>query len=219
MGRRGRNNRLFIDAIVWKLRTGVPWRDLPSCYGHWKSVSNRFYRWRDTGVWARLFARFAEDPDLEWLMIDATHVKVYAHAGQKGEPGYGTHQGRAEHEGACGRQWFWFACAPYRHLRHERRLYTGSCPDRRSGPTGPAADKAYDTDAIITALESQGTSPVIPPKKNRTLQRTYDKALYKLRHMVENSILNLKGWRAIATRYAKTTKTFLAECQIAALFL
>jgi len=84
-GRRGDNNRLFLNAILWRLRTGCPWRDLPPQYGHWKSVSNRFYRWRDIGVWRSLFERIADEPDLEWLMIDASHIKVHPHAaGAKG---------------------------------------------------------------------------------------------------------------------------------------
>jgi transposase len=74
-----------LNAILWKLRTGAPWRDLPPEYGHWKTVSNRFYRWRDLGVFARLLALVADDPDLEWLMIDATHIKAHPHAaGAKG---------------------------------------------------------------------------------------------------------------------------------------
>ena len=55
---------------------------------------------------------------------------------------------------------------------------------------------------------------VIPPKKNRVEQREYDKALYRLRHLVENAFLHLKRWRGIATRYAKTTASFLAAVQI-----
>ncbi len=84
-GRRGRDNRLFLNAILWKLRTGTPWRDLPVEYGNWKSVSNRFFRWRDLGVFERLLAIVSDEPDLEWLMIDASHIKVHPHAaGAKG---------------------------------------------------------------------------------------------------------------------------------------
>jgi transposase len=83
--RRGLNNRLFLNAVLWKLRTGCPWRDLPPCYGNWKSVSNRFYRWRDANMWEKLLALVSGEPDLEWLMIDATHIKVHPHAaGAKG---------------------------------------------------------------------------------------------------------------------------------------
>jgi transposase len=62
-------------------------------------------------------------------------------------------------------------------------------------------------------------TPVIPPKKNRLDQRAYDKALYKLRHLVENAMLHLKRWRGIATRYAKRASSFLAAVQIRAIAL
>ena len=81
------------------------------------------------------------------------------------------------------------------------------------------ADKAYDTDDLLDLCHNENIQVVIPPKRNRKHQRYYDKELYKLRHLVENAFLKLKGWRGIATRYAKTTKTFLAECQIAAMIL
>ena len=62
-------------------------------------------------------------------------------------------------------------------------------------------------------------NPIIPPKRNRTIQRDYDKELYKARHLVENVFLKLKRWRGIATRYAKNTAAFLAAVQIRCLFL
>ena len=81
------------------------------------------------------------------------------------------------------------------------------------------ADKAYDTNELLNWCEDRGSQPVIPPKQSRKDQRDYDKALYRLRHLVENAFLKLKQWRSIATRYAKTTASFLAECQIAATML
>ncbi len=84
-GRRGDDNFLFFNAILWKLRTGVPWRDLPPVYGNWKTVASRFYSWRNSGVWQRLLELVSGDPDLEWLMIDASHIKAHPHAaGAKG---------------------------------------------------------------------------------------------------------------------------------------
>jgi transposase len=76
------------------------------------------------------------------------------------------------------------------------------------------ADKGYDTDAIIAAVEAQGMEVVIPPKKNRKEQRGYDKELYRRRHLVENAFCELKRWRGIATRYAKRLSSFLAAVQI-----
>jgi transposase len=76
------------------------------------------------------------------------------------------------------------------------------------------ADRGYDTNDIIEKATQQGMNVVIPPKKNRTEQRDYDKDLYKLRHLVENAFLHLKCWRGIATRYAKNTASFLAAVHI-----
>ena len=76
------------------------------------------------------------------------------------------------------------------------------------------ADKGYDSDAIVEQAKNQGMTAVIPPRKNRTTQRSYDEALYKLRHLVENAFLHLKRWRGIATRYAKNAASFLAAVQI-----
>jgi transposase len=76
------------------------------------------------------------------------------------------------------------------------------------------ADKGYDSDAIVEQAKAQGMSPVIPPRKNRKVQREYDKHLYRMRHLVENAFLHLKRWRGIATRYAKNLASFLAAVQI-----
>ena len=81
------------------------------------------------------------------------------------------------------------------------------------------ADRGYDTNAILQQAARQGMTPVIPPRKHRLLQRDYDKYLYKLRHLVENAVLRLKGWRGIATRYAKRASSFLAIVQIRCLVL
>jgi len=81
------------------------------------------------------------------------------------------------------------------------------------------ADRGYDTDTIVAHAKDQGIKPVIPPKKNRKVQREYDKDLYKLRHLVENAFLALKRWRGIATRYVKNASSFLAIVQIRCIIL
>ena len=84
-GRSGADNRLFVDAVLWVLRTGSPWRDLPEEFGNWNSVFQRFRRWAIKGVWESLFNALVEDPDFEYLMIDATIVRTHQHAaGAKG---------------------------------------------------------------------------------------------------------------------------------------
>jgi len=84
-GRTGKDNRLFVEAVLWLARTGTPWRDLPALFGHWNSVFIRFSRWSKDGVWDRLFAATADGPDFEYVMIDSTIVRAHQHAaGKKG---------------------------------------------------------------------------------------------------------------------------------------
>ena len=80
-------------------------------------------------------------------------------------------------------------------------------------------DKGYDADFIIGAAVAAGMEAVIPPKKNRKVQRDYCKETYRWRRLVENAFLHLKRWRGIATRYAKNTASFLSAVQIRSLLL
>ena len=78
-GRRGDDNRLFLEAVLWIARTGAPWRDLPERFGESNSVFQRFNRWAKKGVWQRVFDAL-QDPDLEWVMLDATIIRAHVHA-------------------------------------------------------------------------------------------------------------------------------------------
>jgi transposase len=83
-----KDNRLFVNAVLWIARTGAPWRDLPERFGPWGSVWKRFDRWARKGVWRRVFEVLL-DPDLEWLIIDSTVVRAHQHAAgacKKGAP-------------------------------------------------------------------------------------------------------------------------------------
>ncbi len=109
-GRRGRwggvahDNRRFLNAVFWILRTGAPWRDLPPDYGDWKNTHRRFCRWRDQGVWEGLLEPIMEEPDYEWLMMDASYLKVHPHAaGARGGNQTMSRTKGAQHETAFGR--------------------------------------------------------------------------------------------------------------------
>jgi len=79
-GRRGRDDRSFIEAVLWWRRTGVPWRDLPDEFGPWKTVFNRFDRWSKAGKWGRLFAAMQTDGDNEWHSRGSTINRAHQHA-------------------------------------------------------------------------------------------------------------------------------------------
>ena len=84
-GRSGDDNRMFIEGVLWIVRTGAPWRDLPDCFGKWGSVWKRFRRWAIKGVFESLFKELSGEPDFEYAFIDGTIVKVHRHGtGAKG---------------------------------------------------------------------------------------------------------------------------------------
>ena len=79
-GRPGNDDRKFVEAVLWWRRTGVPWRDLPTDFGPWKTVFNRFDRWAKTGKWQRLFLALQTDRDDEWHSVDSTINRAHQHA-------------------------------------------------------------------------------------------------------------------------------------------
>jgi putative transposase len=78
-----KDNRQFVNGVLWIARSGAPWRDLPERYGLWNSVYQRFNRWTKAGVWERVFTAL-QDADNEWLMLDSTTIRAHQQAaGQK----------------------------------------------------------------------------------------------------------------------------------------
>ena len=78
-----KNNRLFVEAVLWIVRTGSPWRDLPSDFGHWHRIYVGYNRWSKKRIWERVFKTMADDPDLEYLMVDGSIVRVHQHGAAK----------------------------------------------------------------------------------------------------------------------------------------
>ncbi|QJQ99652.1 IS5 family transposase [Halomonas sp. PGE1] len=85
-----KDNRLFVEAVLWIARTGAPWRDLPDAFGRWHTVYMRYNRWSKKGVWQQVIDTLADDPDMKQLMIDGSIVKVHQHgAAKKGSSSLG----------------------------------------------------------------------------------------------------------------------------------
>jgi len=75
-----KDNRLFVEAVLWIARTGSPWRDLPPQLGNWHNVYTRFSRWSKSGVWQRVVEALSGDSDLQAVLLDSTIVRAHQHA-------------------------------------------------------------------------------------------------------------------------------------------
>ena len=92
------DNRLFVEAVLFRYRAGIPWRDLPERFGDWKNVHRRFSRWARDGVWEAAFKLLSSDADNEYGMIDATIVRAHQHSAGARKKG-GTKRSAAAGEG------------------------------------------------------------------------------------------------------------------------
>lgn len=98
-GRTAADNRLFVNGVLWVLRSGAHWHDLPPRYGKYKSVHKRFTRWANAGVWERVFDLLIKERDNQYLMLDATLVRAHQQAATgKGGSGSGALPRRIDHQ-------------------------------------------------------------------------------------------------------------------------
>ena len=80
VGATAQDNRRFVEAVLYRYRAGIPWRDLPERFGDWKNTHRRFSRWAQSGVWQQIFEYLAADADNEYAMIDSTIVRAHQHS-------------------------------------------------------------------------------------------------------------------------------------------
>ena len=213
VGVTAKDNRLFVEAVIYRYRAGMPWRDLPERFGNWSVVHTRFSRWAKSGVWERVFKHLATDADNEYAMIDSTMVRAHQHSAgipQKNgaDPAIGRSKGGLSTKinatvDALGN--------PTRFCLTPGQACDLDGSDVLLPPLEAMtilADKGYDADErVIEPLRTAGKEVVIPPKRNRKEPRGYDHELYKARHLIENFFCRLKQYRAIAPRYDKTART------------
>ena len=212
------DNRLFVDAVLYRYRAGVPWRDLPERFGDWKVVYQRYNRWAKSRVFERIFKLLASDHDNEYMMIDATIVRAHQHsagAGKNGAQAIGRSRGGLSTKihvlvDALGN--------PVELMLSPGQTNDLVCAEPLLADSNPAAligDKAYDADALIDILAKRKITPVIPSHPRRTTPLPCDFALYCERNLVERFFNKLKHFRAIATRYDKLARNFLAGVHLA----
>ena len=222
-GSTGRDNRMFVEGVLWIVRTGSPWRDLPEMFGEWNSVFRRFSRWSRKGVWWRIFEAMSDDPDFEYLIVDSTIVR---------SPARGRCSKRGSEDQAIGRSRGGLSTKIHLAVRGL------GCPVRfalTAGQKGDApqadalieglpaevvmADAAYDSDRLRQAIAQKGAMAVIPNNPSRARKYPLDKHLYAQRHLIECCFSKLKQFRRVATRFEKTARNYRAVVTIAAIVL
>ncbi|WP_376717199.1 IS5 family transposase [Halomonas piscis] len=206
-----KDNRLFVEAVLWIARTGAPWRDLPESFGRWHTVYMRYNRWSRKGVWQRIFDTVADDPDLEQLMIDGSIVRVHQHGASKKTRKV---EAMGKSRGGLSTKIHVAVDAlgnPMRLLLTPGQASEyGPAPALLEGfsPQAVLGDKGYDSDALMEVIAEAGATAVIPPKKNRREPRDIDWHLYKDRNLVERFFHKIKHFRRVATRYERLARNY-----------
>lgn len=193
------DDRIFIDAVLYRAKTGMPWRDLPERFGSWKTVFNRFSNWSRRGHWAAIFKALQLQADDDGVIIDASVVRAHQDAAG----------GKGDHQECTGSFSRWVLHQDPRPRRHEtapapRRNHAR--PATRVDSRGEAfiADTGYDSDAIRAQLKALKIKPVIHANPTRKRKPRLDRRRYAQRYRVEIFFHDLKRFRALATRFEKT---------------
>lgn len=229
-GRKGKrgprsDGRRFPDALLWLAHWGGRWRDLPERFGPYQTAKRRYYRWIEQGVINRIFEAVSDDPDIEWLAIDATVIRAQAQAAWARVKRGAQAQALGRSRGGFGTKIHAVVDAlglPVRFmLGPGQQNDTAPACDLIRGLKAAQvlADRAYDANSLCDLIVEQGGEPVIAPRRHRKLQRGYDRIAYKQRWGVEGSFAKLKQWRRIATRYDKLAANFLGFIKLASIML
>ena len=182
-GATARDNRLFLEAVLWRVRAGAPWRDLPSAFGKWNSVFQRFRRWVKSGVIERVFGCLSGEPDFEYALIDGTIVT--AHQKASGARGGTQNQAIGRSRGGLTTKIVALVDALGNLVRFvllpgQRHDSVGVLPLIEGIVFGALlGDKAFDIDWLRAELDDRGAAAVIPPKANRKVAISFDRDMYR----------------------------------------
>lgn len=216
--------RHTVEGILYRLRTGVPWRDLPHEFGDWNTIYKRFNDWSSKLKLIAIFRELAINPDFEWKMIDGSIVKVHQH---------GTGARKSE-EKAIGKSVAGNTSKihmivdshgnPFDFEVTEGQVHdivmASELIERTPESTYTIADKGYDGEYLRWVIEEMDSVPVIPRKSNSRIgNEDLNKFVYRQRHLVENVFARLKHFRAIATRYDKLKRNFEGMLSLACAFI
>lgn len=218
------NLRLKIEGVLWRFRTGAPWRDLPDEFGPWKTVFNQFNRWSKSRIWQELFEIIRGELDNEWNFMDGTYIKAHQHAAGGIETTDPKTIGRSK--GGNTTKIHMLTDSHGNPAVFEvtggniHDVSIGSMLIAASKAENIIGDKGYDCEKLRKQALDQGSIPHIPRKSNSIKPNIcFDKHLYRHRHLVENLFAKLKHFRAFATRYDKLTRNFTSTVFIACLLV
>jgi len=202
------SHRNILEGILYRLRIGCPWRDLPESFGLWNTIYRRFLLWSRKGILKRLFKSLSQESDTEWEFIDGSYVKAHQHSS-----GAISDENQAIALSRGGNTSKIHLAVDSYGLPLEFIITGGDVHDSKAAnnlierlPKAEfiIADKGYDSEIIRDKIRSNKAEPVIPRRKNSKVgNEDIDWCLYKYRHLVENAFARLKHFRAIATRYDK----------------
>jgi len=218
------NLRMMVEGMLYRMRVGCPWRDLPSIFGFWNSVYKKFNRWSSKNKLINIFKALIHDPDLEWEFIDGSIVKAHQHS--TGAAGIDEQAiGKSVAGNATKIHMAVDACG----LPIEFELTGGEVHDCKVAPEFieklpvseyTIADKGYDSEELRQLIRDRSSIPIIPRKSNSiTGNDDIDWTLYKYRHLVENVFARLKHFRSIATRYDKLKRNYASMLALACGYL
>jgi transposase len=218
------NLRMIVEGILYRMRVGCPWRDLPSIFGFWNSIFQQFNRWSSKNKLISIFKSLVVDPDLEWAFIDGSIVKAHQHstgAASEGDEAIG--------KSVAGNTTKIHMAVDAYGLPIDFEITGGEVHDCKIAPEFFAklpdadyliADKGYDSEELRDLVRARSSVPVIPRKSNsKTGNDDIDWGLYKYRHLVENIFARLKHFRSIATRYDKLKRNYASLIALACGYL
>jgi transposase len=200
----------MLSAILFVLRTGLPWRDLPERYGPWSSVYARYRRWCASGLFARMLAMLAKDAEGELRHLDCSHIKLHQHGANP--QGGQVAQAMGRTKGGLNTKLSAVVDARGRAVALSLAPVLPSARGRRI-----VADKGFDADIFRARLRTQRTRCCIPPKRGRRQPARFHRGYYRCRHQIENFFGRIKINRRISTRYDKLAETFLGFVCLAAI--
>ncbi|EPM69205.1 transposase, IS4, partial [Pseudomonas syringae pv. actinidiae ICMP 18804] len=186
-----RDLRTTVEGMLYRMRVGCPWRDLPKAFGNWSKVYKRFNAWSASGKWVKVLEVIGKSRAGNTSKI---HLAV----------------------DACGLPIAFDLTGGQTNDCSQAASLIAKVPDAEV----IIADKGYDTEAIRAQVEQQGSKVVIPRKRNSLKGNAdLDKGLYRNRHLVENAFARLKHFRAVASRFDKLKRNYESVIAMACAFL